>query len=601
MKLLNSVLPRGSRFLTQGGWITLLVFGVFGGLEFIGRYIATTDFHDGIAALVLLFSIGAVVARHRRSPLGWVSKLGQWVRRIGEWIATLRYDHGFDLRGTPPLPRRTPSVVWLVVLGLIAWAVLAAVAWMAFPTGWRVAGTYSCYTLYLTFLLILWTSLLAVTFVGVFVPVAALDKLLKRWLGDTDRRGAELAAVVGYAVLVSAVAWVVPPAAILGMCLVVVIGAWLVYLPRGSDGAALLWRAAPDQPVYAIPLRRVLALVAGLTSLLIFAILLTACGGRLFGPPRQDDAMPVTALFGAVAAWLMPMLIGVLGIRLWAARRNDPARRTPPAVHIGGENARERKLASRVLRGWGWKTRLAPAKRDAGQVGIAIVPVEQSEAKEFDPRWPLKVCVADLQSEEVKPRLDRRDEIQIRRQLFRGLQKLFKRVSAFKGPGGGGFLLAPQWWFMEGIGREDADATVDDSPPPLVGPPYARAIPPRARQHAHAVLRATQVDMIFIEDGVTFKHLERVLRVITELYDVHGGTKRAEELHFRGLPKVKVMIHEYEPGNPFRSDLYPEPKFDDLSRVRVLHIFRDRGGHEERVEPPFDISWTPAPAPAMSV
>ena len=25
------------------------------------------------------------------------------------------------------------------------------------------------------------------------------------------------------------------------------------------------------------------------------------------------------------------------------------------------------------------------------------------------------------------------------------------------------------------------------------------------------------------------------------------------------------MIHEYEPGNPFRSDLYPEPKFDDLS------------------------------------
>ena len=24
------------------------------------------------------------------------------------------------------------------------------------------------------------------------------------------------------------------------------------------------------------------------------------------------------------------------------------------------------------------------------------------------------------------------------------------------------------------------------------------------------------------------------------------------------------MIHEYEPGNPFRSDLYPEPKFDDL-------------------------------------
>jgi hypothetical protein len=176
------------------------------------------------------------------------------------------------------------------------------------------------------------------------------------------------------------------------------------------------------------------------------------------------------------------------------------------------------------------------------------------------------------------------------------LQKLFKRASAFKGPSGGGFWLAPHWWFFDGVGREDADANPEDTAPPLVGPPYHRILPARARQHAHAFLRATQVDMIFVEDGVTFKNIERVLRVITELYDVHGGQRRAEELHFRGLTKVKVMIHEYEPGNPFRSDLYPEPKFDDLSRVRVLHIFRDRGGHEELIEPPFDFSWTPAPA-----
>ena len=157
---------------------------------------------------------------------------------------------------------------------------------------------------------------------------------------------------------------------------------------------------------------------------------------------------------------------------------------------------------------------------------------------------------------------------------------------------GGGFWLAPHWWFVDGIGREDADANPDDSAPPLVGPPYHRAIPARARQHAHAFLRATQIDMIFVEDGVTFKNLERVLRVVTELFDVHGGRRRAEDFHFRGVPKVKVMIHDYEPGNPFRSDLYPEPKFDDLSRVRVLHVFRDRGGHEELVDPPFDMSWT---------
>ena len=38
------------------------------------------------------------------------------------------------------------------------------------------------------------------------------------------------------------------------------------------------------------------------------------------------------------------------------------------------------------------------------------------------------------------------------------------------------------------------------------------------------------------------------------------------------LPKVKVMIHEYEPGNPFRSDLYPEPKFDDHFRHNAYFI-----------------------------
>jgi hypothetical protein len=595
MKLLNSVLPHGGRLLTDGGWFTLAVCGFVVGLECTGRYAATTDFHDGLAAFALLFAIGAVAARHRRAPLGWVRGLTAWSRRLGESVIALRYDHGIDLRGTPPVPRRTPPAVWVIPLILIVWAGIAEVAWALFPTGWRAIGTYSSYTLYLVFLIFLWAALLSVTFVGVFVPVAVLDKLLKRWLGDTDRRGAELAAVVGYAVLVSAIAWVVPPFPVLVMCLVVALGAWLAYLPRGNDGAAVLWRSAPDQPVYAVPIRRVLALAAGLMALLVLAVLLTACGGRLFGPPRPDDVMPVTGLFGAVAAWLMPGLLAVVCGRLWAARRSDPARRTGPTAHIAGTESVAVRCAVRVVREWGWKVRAVPTKRETGQVGIVVVPQEQSEAKEFDPRWPLKVSTADLEAGEVKQRLDRRDEIQVRRQLFRALQKLFKRASVFKGPGGGGFWLAPQWWFVEGIGREDADASGEDSAPPLVGPPYSRAIPARARQHAHAVLRSAQVDMIFVEDGVTFKNLERVLRVMTELFDVHGGTKAAEELHFRGIPKVKVMIHDYEPGNPFRSDVYPEPKFDDLSRVRVLHVFRDRGGHEERVEPPFDFSWTPAP------
>ena len=35
----------------------------------------------------------------------------------------------------------------------------------------------------------LWSVLLLVILIGIFVPVAVLDKWLKGWLGDTDRRG----------------------------------------------------------------------------------------------------------------------------------------------------------------------------------------------------------------------------------------------------------------------------------------------------------------------------------------------------------------------------------------------------------------------------
>ncbi|HEY1191846.1 MAG TPA: hypothetical protein VGE74_29715, partial [Gemmata sp.] len=280
MKLLTSVFPRNGRVLPAGTWFTLAVCAFVVGLEVGGRF-ATSDLHDGIAALALV-GVGLLVAvRHRREPLPWVVKLAAVGRRLTASAAWLRYDHGIDLRGVPPLPRRTPPVVFAIVGALGAWGALAAVLWGAFPAGWRAVGLYSSYTLYLAFLLVLWGALLAVTFVGVFVPIAVLDKWLRQWLGDTDRRGAELFAIVFYAVLVSAVAWVVPPAPVLALCLVVAAVAWLCYLPHGTDGAALLWRRSAEQPVFAVPLRRALAAVVGLTALLAFDVFLTACGGRL--------------------------------------------------------------------------------------------------------------------------------------------------------------------------------------------------------------------------------------------------------------------------------------------------------------------------------
>lgn len=593
MKLLTSVLPRGTRILPAGWWFTLLVVGSLVGLEVAGRF-AEKDVHDGLAAFALLGIATTVIMRHRRDPIPWVGRLAGWIKRTALSAAWIKYDHGVDLRGTPPLPRRMPPVMWLIATGLVLWGVAAGLAWYAFPDGWRIVGVYSFYLLYLGVLIVLWSALLACTFVGVYVPVAVIDRMLPGWVGETDRRGAHLFAVVGYAVLVSAIAWVVPPSAVLVLCLVVAIGAALAALPRGRDGAAILWRAGAGQPVYAIPLHRVIAAVVAMLSLLIFDVLLTASGRRLF-VDGETATMPVTELFGAVAAWVMPGLFVVAAARLFAARRIDPSRTTQPTVHIAGADSAARRLAARLVRAWGWKAIREPALRSGSNVGIELVPTEKSEATEFDPRWPLKVSLDDLKAGPVRERLERRDEIQVRRQFFRGLAKLFKRASTFKGPGGGGYWLAPHWWFFDGLGREDSDAADESAPPPLVGPPYHRILPARSRQNLFRVLRGTQIDMIFVEDGVSYRKLERVIRVLLELYDVHGGKRKAEELHFRGLPKIRVMIHEYEPGNPFKSDLYPEPKMDDISRVRVLHIFRDRGGEEEEVEPPFDFEWSPAP------
>jgi hypothetical protein len=207
------------------------------------------------------------------------------------------------------------------------------------------------------------------------------------------------------------------------------------------------------------------------------------------------------------------------------------------------------------------------------------------------------VSVEDLTSGRVKDRLARRDEIQVRRQVFRGVTTLFKRATAERTTRGGGYWFAPHWWFITGLDREEPSRTRSDrpAPPRPVGLPFHKTFTPRARQHLYEVFRAVQVDMVFVDDGVGPKSVERVLRAVFELYDRHAGQRKADDHCFRGLPKVRVMVHEYAPGKPFKATGYKEPKFDDLSRARVLHVFRDHGGHEADVEVPFDFSWEPSP------
>ena len=128
-----------------------------------------------------------------------------------------------------------------------------------------------------------------------------------------------------------------------------------------------------------------------------------------------------------------------------------------------------------------------------------------------------------------------------------------------------------------------------------VGPAFHRVMTRAARHHLYQLMRALEIDLVFVEDGVKFRRLIKVFRRMFEVYDKHDGRKPAEDIHFVGLPGTRVMIHDFQLDEPFKSETYPEPKYDYLGRARILHVFKDRNEQEDLIEPPFDITRTPVP------
>jgi hypothetical protein len=310
--------------------------------------------------------------------------------------------------------------------------------------------------------------------------------------------------------------------------------------------------------------------------------------------PTFDHAMPMTAFLGAYAAWLMPGLAVTAGITGFDFIAGDPARRRPGRVHLKGEPFA--RGAARI-RAWGFQVASPTMPRSPLDVGLVLVPEAQSEAMEFQPVWPLKVSLADLAGPVVVDRVTRRDELQVRRRLFRGVAKIVKAAKSEAPAKGGGYLIAPHYWFIGTMLWTNPERGPDDDSDMLhpLGPTYRSVFDPRVRQYFHRVLRNLHIDAVYLEDGVGHRKLEKVLRCAFELHDIHGGRRRAEEQHFQGIPKVRVIIHEFEPGSEFPNNDYPEPKFDEMTRSRILHVFRDRGDSEELVDHPFDFSWEPSP------
>ncbi len=605
MKLLSSlasaILPVQSS--VQAVFTALVVVAVVG-LEWAGRT-AHTDVQDVVYALMLVGLGGVVAVWHRRRPLPWVDWLGERGARLLRRLKAWRYEHGIDFRGAPPLPRKLPRVVWVIAAGLVVWAAAGPLVWEWVPGGWRTVGAKTSYVAYLVVLLAVWAVLLTGLMAGLFLPLVSLDRRLTDAIGDSDRRLVVLALSVSYLFVVTAAAAFVPVVAPLAVCGLAAGLAFGWAMRSDVGGVAVLWRRGRNGAVFAIPLHRVVAGGAAGLLLAFVALVLNGRGGRLLTPLEAGDAMPLTASLAALTIWTVPGLILLALFRVREKRRTDPANRTPPTVHVRNRlSAVAGERAARTFTGWGWAVRSGEPHAD--DIRVELVHPELSEATEFNPVWPLKIAPADLDNPLVKERLERRDEIRLRRRVFRGLTAALKRAMADRKDRGGGFLLAPHWWFVGGLVREDGEtrrrsADGDLDPPRRVGPPYTEVFGVRPRQHLHRVLQAVQIDLIYVEDGVSLKSLERVFRAVFELYDVHAGQRRVDDHSFRGIPKVRVMVHEFSPLKPPAETAvtYRMPKFDDMNRGRVLHIFRDKGDHEELIDTPRDFDYVPSPSPML--
>lgn len=573
-------------------------------VEALGR-ISTNDLHDLIALTLLVMLGTATISRQRRSPMGWITVAGRGLRTIGEWLRRNTFEIGLDLRGEPRVKRGSPRIVVLLAIVLGTWAVLAAVFAHQLPRDLRAALVRGSYLLYLAPLAILWTGSILLMLLSAFLPAAMLhDRFVAAHIDPGPRpRRREWAAVFGYFVMMTVLGSLLPVGVSLVVCAAFLV-TYLVFcrLP-GRASLNFLWRPTGTIRVRSLTWSDWVTWEYLLISLAVFALVLSSCGDRLWGASQAEETMPITALLGIGLAWLSPGALGALLVQMLQGRWRDPARPSPPrAVVVGVESDDVKSFIRRRFIERGWAVQFGAAASSS-----IAVPLRYSESRQLSadstPRWPLPMSLNDLGDPAFWERIGRRSQIQLRRQLVSCLERLFKLTSHRSGGNGSGYWVAPHFWFVPGLMRDSQrspDDEIDLADQSLlsgtVGPPYYRLMPRAVRHHAWMMLRSLQIDLIFVEDGVSFRRFRRVLRVLFEVFDVHGGRRAANEIDFRGLPGIRVMIHEFQFDEPFKSETYPEPKYDYLGRARILHVFRDRGGHEEWVEPPFDASRTPAPA-----
>ena len=591
-------------------------------LEVYGREVRT-DVGDavGLAALV---------------TLGWVSVLGaragrlSWLRALP--LARLRRiasrsvpEFGIDLRQDPPLPRGTPPLV-----RALGWALagLLAAAWLArehLPHALRDTVAPISYVLYLVLLGLLWAALAGG---GLFALLLSHlwvhDRFVERRTAARSARRAGARASppaagrrsvpeplvhLALATLVGSCAWRLDALwALIGATAAASFAAACHALPVDPP-IVLLWRPRrPDASARSWSWRRSMQAQIGATLALVLVLALAARGSAGLAGRAATGSLRLTPLLGTLFPWAAAQGLTVLALQALrsarAAGRFARAAARAPAAWIEGAAPEAEPGLRETLARRGWRASFAPERAPEDAVRVRLEPgagADPWSPERLFRRGLRRVSAAELDDPCALARLERAREIHLRRRLGKGLEALLGRAARRRYRRGSGYWIAPQYWFVSGLSRDETEeqhGREDYLFETILDTPYERCLPWAARVHFQRVTRALAIDLVFLEDGVGARRLRRVLDLLFEVYDVHGGRARLEERHLIGLVGLRPVIHEVELGRPFRRAGYPEPEYEDLARARVLHVFKDRGGGTSDARDPEGVEGRPVLVPA---
>ncbi len=612
MKTLSNKLPAYARQLFQPGGILLaawlLLIGV---LEFAGRSIKS-DVGDVGVLLLLAMAAAVSAAVHAKYRAGWIDQLRRGCFRIWVRLQSWRMEVGVDFRKSPSLPRGMPNLwsngILTAALVLVGLMLLRDI----FPGSIRAYLAAGSYTVYLVVLALVWVGMFAMAAFMLLLPVTLIhNELVSRHIGQQPRSVRDEFVAQSLFLVILLVAGVFLPAWFPALGLVAALFLVLgIQMFRLIPSLVLTWKKsamsrmvlgedqASDDSIRVMEYRDWISAQLLAVGLIACSLIVITRGSLLFSTTAGGaaDGMVVTPLFGLFFSWCVLAGFGavlyLLWRLIWMGRFANPSHPVRPVLFVDGDlDGDSQRQVRRELRAEGWDVRFSPTRPDPLDVKIRVSPGTEQHVDIEGPSWPMEVPFCRLTAADNLWRYERRDEIQKRRVLVNGFKTLFKRAARRVFKQGQGYWLGPQHWFIVGMSRDvpedelhDDDSLFDE----IIGTPYFRLFPREARNHFLKMMNALELDIIFVGDGVSFRHFRKVLSCLFEVYDMHGGKQRAEERHFVGIPKTRVVILELEPEGRDEERAYQEPDYDQIGRARILEIFRDRPDHEEVSDTPME-------------